>query len=285
MKEKNHKRESYVMHAIGFVLKIAMIVFPGTVKKLIIKKWETPQHFPMPEIELHASKSAVPDYVTFDDIKIRIWSWGSGPSVVFLHGWAGRGTQVYAYINQLNNAGFRVVGIDLPGHGQSTGKSVNYTHMTKVVASVLQNTDNLHSIITHSFGGLLFAAVYNNLLPLKKIVFICPPASFETPLNFLRNTLPFSAKINEEITHTVRGSYTNDQFERLSTVKNVARITQPVLILHDKDDHIVPFSDGEEVAKAAKNCVFRVSNGLGHRKILHDKDTVNDIVRFIVEDE
>lgn len=273
------------MHAIGLFLKIALFIFPETMKRLIIKKWETPQHFPMPEIEVLASKSAAADYITFDDVKIRIWSWGSGPTVLFIHGWAGRGTQVYSYINELNKAGFKVVGLDLPAHGQSTGKSVNYTQMSKVIASVLQNTDNLHSIITHSFGGLVFASVYNDLLPLKKIVFICPPASFETSLNFLRNTMPFSATINDEIVNEVRKSYTNDQFERLNTVKNAARIAQPVLIVHDRDDHVVPIQDGEEIAKAAKNSVVRVSNGLGHRKILHDKDTVNDIVRFIVENE
>ena len=43
-----------------------------------------------------------------------MYSWGSGPTVLLVHGWEGRGSQLSAFAPALVKAGFRVVAVDMP---------------------------------------------------------------------------------------------------------------------------------------------------------------------------
>jgi pimeloyl-ACP methyl ester carboxylesterase len=268
----------------GLILKLGTPLFPNAIKKLILMRWRKPPRFAMPEREKIAIRSAVANDTQLDDSKIRTWSWGHGPTVLFIHGWGGRGTQVCSHVEALNQAGFKVVGLDLPAHGESTGSHTNYIGMSTAITAILKNIDNLHSVITHSFGGLLFAHTYQDMLPLKNIVFICPPKSYQTAFDFFSKTLPLPREITNQIINTVKDATTEDTYSKFITVKNVMRITQPVLVVHDKNDDVVPFTDGEEVAKNIKNCIFYASEGLGHHRILHDQEIIKVITKFISKD-
>ena len=43
---------------------------------------------------------------------MKAWSWGSGPTVLLVHGWNGRGTQLGAFIEPLVARGYQVVAFD-----------------------------------------------------------------------------------------------------------------------------------------------------------------------------
>ena len=47
------------------------------------------------------------------------WSWGEGPTVLLVHGWEGRGSQMAAFAAPLAEAGFRAVAFDAPGAASS----------------------------------------------------------------------------------------------------------------------------------------------------------------------
>ena len=56
------------------------------------------------------------------------WSWGDGPAVYLVHGWAGVGGQLAAFVPPLLAGGFRVVTFDAPGHGASAGRRSSIIH-------------------------------------------------------------------------------------------------------------------------------------------------------------
>ena len=60
------------------------------------------------------AKAAVPPKPYF--------AWGAGPSVLLVHGWEGRGAQLGALVDPLVAAGYRVVALDGPAHGDSPGR-------------------------------------------------------------------------------------------------------------------------------------------------------------------
>ncbi|HRE30590.1 MAG TPA: alpha/beta fold hydrolase, partial [Candidatus Berkiella sp.] len=201
------------------------------------------------------------------NLKIRTWSWGEGPTVLFVHGWGGRGTQACGFIEALNQAGFRVVSLDMPAHGQSDGKRTNAIEMADALDAVIKQIDDLHAVITHSFGGMIFAHHYNDNVVLKNIVMICPPSTLNTAFNQFSETLQLSDSVKAYIINTMKKNFGNEVVEQFSLIKNGAKITQPVLIVHDEQDDVVPSQDGKDIANILQQGTFYGTQELGHRKV------------------
>lgn len=264
---------------LGF--KIFTPVLPHVMNERAYQLWLTPIRIPPSERELAFIDKATASSIIVDDLKIQTWSWGEGPTVLFLHGWNGRGTQIYSFVDQLNKAGFRVMSFDMPGHGQSDGKQTNAFNVTRVTHEILKQIDHLQTIITHSFGSVILGYLYNTQLPLKNMVMLSPPSALNIALDQFSGSLQLSEETKHYISEKLKKNFGNDVFERLSVVKNAAKMTQPLLVVHDKDDYIMPSEAGKMVASAAKRGTFHETHELGHYAILHNDDVVTTVVDFI----
>jgi pimeloyl-ACP methyl ester carboxylesterase len=60
-----------------------------------------------------------------------------------------------------------------------------------------------------------------------------------------------------------------------------ARLSLPVLVVHDQDDDVVPIRDGRAVAAAWRGAQLVETTGLGHRGVLRDPGTVRRAVDFV----
>jgi pimeloyl-ACP methyl ester carboxylesterase len=58
-------------------------------------------------------------------------------------------------------------------------------------------------------------------------------------------------------------------------------ITSPLLVVHDRGDAEVPWSDGARNAASASDSRLHTTLGLGHRGILRDPGVVAEVVRFV----
>ncbi|MGE3318444.1 MAG: alpha/beta fold hydrolase [Candidatus Berkiella sp.] len=260
-------------------------LMPNLMGRYAYKLWFTPTRSPMPQPEQIAAAKAKVSFITVDGLNIRLWRWGEGPAVLFLHGWGGRGTQISSFIEPLNQAGFQVVSFDMPAHGQSDGKQTNAFAVANTVSAVINQIDNLHSVITHSFGGVIFSYFYTPQLPLNDLVMICPPATLETALNQFAQMLKLPIAVQNYIKNQLKEEFGDDVIEKLSLLKNAAKITEPVLIVHDKDDDVIPFQDGQAVANVLQQGSFYETQNLGHRKILFAQNVVEPIVSFVSQRE
>ena len=89
-----------------------------------IKLFTTPVSFPLPKREHYMLKSAQIKRLMVDEInkEIEIISYGySKKKVMLVHGWSGRGTQLYAFADKLLENGYMVISFDGPAHGNSSG--------------------------------------------------------------------------------------------------------------------------------------------------------------------
>src|SRR5437867_145831 len=57
--------------------------------------------------------------------QLAVMEWGSGPAVLFVHGWCSRGLRFSHMIAPLLEAEFKVVVFDAPAHGRSSGSHIN----------------------------------------------------------------------------------------------------------------------------------------------------------------
>src|SRR5262245_23744728 len=86
------------------------------------------------EVELLAGAEARPMRVGAR--RIETWTWGTGPSVLLVHGWGGRGTQLGAFVAPLVAHGFSVVTFDAPGHGASDDGLVIIPELMEAIRAV-----------------------------------------------------------------------------------------------------------------------------------------------------
>jgi pimeloyl-ACP methyl ester carboxylesterase len=76
-------------------------------------------------------------------------------------------------------------------------------------------------------------------------------------------------------------SFGPNLWDELSMVNSIQGVTIPGLLFHDSNDDVVPWQDGESVARAWNNARFIKTTGLGHRRILRDRNVIESAVRFL----
>src|ERR687889_951115 len=91
---------------------------PVLAGRLAARLFARPRHHARPDREreliARGTRVALPD-------GLHATAWGAGPTVLLVHGWEGRGAQLGAFVDPLVAAGFRVVALDNPAHGESNG--------------------------------------------------------------------------------------------------------------------------------------------------------------------
>lgn len=108
-------------------------------------------------------------FVLFSGKKIAFTDEGSGPCLVMLHGFT-ESLDIWEDFSGVLSAQFRVLCVDLPGHGQSecTGESHSMDHMAEVVHFILKERGIQRcAILGHSMGGyvsLAFAEKFSHML-------------------------------------------------------------------------------------------------------------------------
>ena len=208
-------------------------------------------------------------------------SWGTGPTVLLVHGWEGRGAQLGAFVDPLVAAGFRVVALDGPAHGDSPGRTTTGPEFARAMVATREAVGPLAAIVGHSFGGFTSLLAVSRGLPTARIVTIGTPASVPEVLrDFLRlirlpdRALPSMIAALEARVKAPMASFEVEAF--------APRIHVPVLVVHDTDDREVPYADGERLA-GVFGARLLTTNGLGHRRILYAPEVIAAVVEFIEE--
>ena len=108
----------------------------------------------VPERPWQASlrERAAQDALPFGRGQLALYGWGSGPTVLLVHGWGARGTHLGKMVPPLVAAGYRVVAFDAPGHGHSSGRSATLPQFASAIAAVAAHVGEIHTLVAHSFG-------------------------------------------------------------------------------------------------------------------------------------
>jgi pimeloyl-ACP methyl ester carboxylesterase len=73
------------------------------------------------------------------------------------------------------------------------------------------------------------------------------------------------------------------EWSEFDVVAAARRLTAPLLVFHDAQDLEVPISNGEAIAAAWPGATLVRTEGLGHKRIVHDEAVVARAVRFVGE--
>jgi pimeloyl-ACP methyl ester carboxylesterase len=209
------------------------------------------------------------------------WRWGFGPTVLLVHGWEGRGSQLGAFVAPLVAAGMSVVAFDAPGHGDSPDHQLYLTDFADAVADVAAAVGPLHGIVAHSFGA---AAV---LLAHARSGVDAPRTAMLAPNVLIDDAIARFAKLvgldepDRLALERRLADHTGLAVAALSLDRLVAGCDDALLVVHDRDDREVPLVHGERLAAAWPNAQLRITEQLGHRRVLRDPDVVAAVVAHV----
>ena len=207
-------------------------------------------------------------------------SWGTGPIVLLVHGWTGRGTQLGRFVEPLVAAGFRVVAVDSPAHGDSAGTRTDLIECTEALRKVARELGPLAGIVAHSFGGAVTTLALERGLDVESVVLIAAPSSVHEVVGRFAELIGLrGAGVHAFIGGIER--QTGVTLQDVEIFERVAGLRVPALIVHDRGDREVPFHDAERLAARWPGATLMGTTDLGHRRILKDDAVIQRAVRFV----
>ncbi len=249
------------------------------------KLFTTPISFKIPKRELGMEESSQKKTLNVPaiDKEIHILSYGySDKKVLLAHGWAGRRTQLFMIANKLLENGFMVISFDGPAHGKSTGKTTNLLEYIETIKAINKEFGPFEAAIGHSFGAMAIMNTQSKTPIFKKLITVGSGDKVSDILiNFSKN-LGLNLNFGQKLIRYLNKKW-NTQVDDFATFNAAKKVDVPVLVVHDAIDGDVVVSCAVHIRQNLKRGKLLITNGLGHTKILCDKNVTSRIVKFILE--
>lgn len=284
-------------HPAPFILRLYQKLFeiggrisPSVAGSIAYKLWLTPPRFKTPASEQKALKSATIEFNRIEQKDIATFIWGhiqpatraiAQPSILLVHGWSGRGTQMGPFVEPLLDAGYRVISFDAPAHGKSSGKQTTLYEISDVIMAMQDIYGEFDAVISHSFGGPCTALAVSHGFKAKRIVSISPPATVIGLVDKFAGALHLTKKTRDNLVARIASVFGSHIWEGVAMKNLIKGIDIPGLVIHDAHDDDVSWEEGQAVAHAWNNAPFIITSGLGHRRILRDTAVIESALKFI----
>jgi pimeloyl-ACP methyl ester carboxylesterase len=212
------------------------------------------------------------------------YAWGAGDATVLLvHGWNGHAGQLRSFVAPLLARGRRVVAFDAPAHGASPGELAHVPAFAAAVEAVVTALGPVSAVIAHSGGAVACARAAARGTPLGPMAWLAPvPSLRRFALAAARAAgldAPELPAFLAEIEALVEVPFEALELDRLARVR-----VDPLLIVHDRDDALVPLRSVQQAVASIPAATLRETAGLGHGRVLVDDLVVQEAVAFVVDD-
>lgn len=251
------------------------------------KLFTTPINFKIPKRELGMEDASQKKTLHVSSIKkdIHILSYGySDKKVLLAHGWAGRCTQLFMIANLLLEKGFMVIAFDAPSHGKSKGKTTNILEYIASIKAINKEFGPFEAAVGHSFGAMAVMNTQADTQIFKSLITIGSGDTIEDILINFARSLGLKTNFGKKLKTYFEKKW-NIKLTDYAMNKVAKKINVPVLVIHDVLDGDVAVSCAINIRLNLNKGTLLISEGLGHTKILRDKETTNRIVNFIIQNK
>lgn len=268
------------LSATRLALQLYGRVSPQKAGRLVHQMAFKPSRLPMPSryeylldsadshTQLHHGSNTIP-----------VYSWGQGPVVLGVHGWAGAGIQYGAWVNPLVEAGYRVVLFDAPAHGRAQGDSTNLFEMTEVTRKVAASVGGVHGVLAHSVGCIAVARAIADGLQVSYLAMLAPPVSLTAVMDNLGQQLGLNQEVLGVHLQLMEERFGKSVWEQLDLEDLARSLTQRGLIVIDEDDSAISPRESERIYHNWENAEVLRTQGLGHHRLLWSPMVVETVLR------
>ncbi|WP_047545424.1 alpha/beta fold hydrolase [Psychroserpens sp. Hel_I_66] len=269
-----------LVKTIGSIINLTSYISPRFAGKLALNLFSKPRRIKLKEIERDFLDTAFIEDINYEGINIMTYRWlGKKETVLLAHGWESNSFRWRDLITKLKELDYNIVALDAPAHGNSSGKMFNailYSECINIVAKKFK----ANIVIGHSVGGMstaFFQKKYQ-LPTVNKLVLLGAPSNFLGVFERYVNMMSYNDRVANAM-----NSLLFERFNKKPEFFNAARFLENSdiegLLIHDKRDKIIPYSDAEDFKNFYKTSKLITTEGFGHG--LRSEEVNNHIVDFI----
>jgi len=257
----------------------------------LVEKFCTVPFIPLTDYDAKAISNAEQFEIPFEEQTLQCYSWGSGKTVLLVHGWGSRASHLVPLARILSSSGLKVVAFDAPAHSsvnenRQKDKSSMF-EFCRSISSIVEKINPVYAIVGHSLGAAssaFDAAGYLRLADYKvnveKLVLISCPANLKSVIKSFSKNNDLNCDDEVRLIRELEEDF-NFSVEDYSVEKAIQNINSEILVIHDADDPEIPFSEAEDISKAAKKVHTCFTNGSGHDKILINRTMLAKVKEFL----
>jgi len=207
---------------------------------------------------------------------------GSGPTVLLCHGWESNTFRWRKLYKTLTAAGYDVVAMDAPAHGNTSGEKFTAVLYGELIAAVAKEYEPA-IICGHSVGGMatIIALSHYSLPTVTKAVILASPDRLEDITNNYFNIIGGSHRLRQAYDRLIEKTFGHPT-NHYSAAAFASKLSMPALIIHDSGDSINRYEEGQRIHTAWRGSELRSTEGLGHS--LQAPEVYQWIADFCAED-
>lgn len=208
-------------------------------------------------------------------------------SVLMLHGWTGEASFMCAFAEHFRRRGFRVVLVDFPAHGASSGRRTTLMACAQAARDAAERLGPFQYVVGHSLGGTAAllagegAPPIGSAYPFQAYVLIAVPNRFADVTRKFGAELSLNAAAQWDFERRLEAIAQRRLYD-FTGAKLAKAVARPAVLFHARDDGDVPHGDGEAIVRAVPHLEFRSVDGLGHRNILYATPVVRGAADFLL---
>lgn len=271
---------SFVIKSIGGALNATSLISSKYASKKALNLFASPRKGRYTEAQRKIISTALFEEVAFDGVSIATYRWkGNGKTILLNHGWESNASRWSYILDDLKAQDYNIIALDGPAHGRSGGKLFNavlYSEFINVIAKKFKP----EVVIGHSVGGMA-SVFFMHSFPLdsvEKMVLLGAPAHFTGVFSRYKSLMGYNNRISNGLDNIVLERF-GKPVDYFSAANFAKTINARGLIIHDKNDKIIPYEDALLFSNRYKNSELISTNGFGHG--LKDPSLTPKIIEFI----
>jgi pimeloyl-ACP methyl ester carboxylesterase len=199
---------------------------------------------------------------------------------MLVHGWAGRGTQLYQMADKILENKMMVISFDAPAHGLSEGKTTNMLDFIEAIQVIDKKYGPFQAAVGHSFGGMSLINAVSTGMKVNKLVTIGADNSIPEIFSYFVEKMKLRPEIAVRLQRLFERKHKR-KFENFTSVNRAERIKIPVLVIHDSEDRYVDVSSAIAIRQKLEQGELLVTHGLGHHKIFKNPEVIERVIDYL----
>ena len=215
------------------------------------------------------------------DGAVHAMSTGSGPTVVFVHGWRGSSYQFIPLMRGLARCGFTAMAFDHLGYGQSKPKPTTIQQSISTTNEILQYvrkhaSDGLAAIVGHSTGCISVANVRPTLIREIPLFLVSPVFNYK--LFFLRRLVQL--KLHPEVVKQYAARFARTyklNYEKHDLRNRLSKYADVAVIAHDESDSESAVGDSVKFCQKYPLTRLLVTKKFDHGRIINSESVWQEL--------
>jgi esterase/lipase len=262
----------------------------------LVEKFCTPPFEEITNFDLRSAASAKRFCLDFEGAQLPVYSWGEGKKVLLIHGWGSRASHLSLLAKMIADSGFNVYAFDAPAHSSERAPAKTASSMFefgRALSAVANYLGDVHAVAGHSLGSIAsiftltgYGKYAGYKFSAEKLALISSPFSMEALLyGYAREQnlseaemLVLWKELEKEFDFKV------EDYTAGKALKNNAH--PDIMIAHDENDEDMSIENAYKINESLPTPARTFfTKGLGHRKILLNRDVMRAVSSFISGEE